>query len=113
MHLVALDAEALRQGLTIGQSVSDARAMVPDLELREIDQAATEAAFADFADWHSYVSPIVAVLTDVTPYGDLVLDITGVSHLFGGEEAVLAKVTSRLRELGISVIGAIAPTIGA
>jgi protein ImuB len=52
-------------------------------------------------------------MTDSAPYGDLVLDITGVSHLFGGEAQMLARLTQRLVELGFSVQGAIAPSIGA
>ncbi|OYX09754.1 MAG: hypothetical protein B7Z15_14045, partial [Rhizobiales bacterium 32-66-8] len=72
-----------------------------------------KAAFADFADWHSNASPLVSVLTDVTEFGDLVLDITGVAHLFGGERAMLRTLLTRLRDLGYTVSGAIAPTIGA
>ncbi len=113
MRIAALDLAAARKGLSLGQALSDARAQVPGLEVREIDPPLLETVFADFADWHSYASPMVSVLADAAPYGDLVLDITGVSHLFGGEQAMLETVTSRLRGLGFSVIGAIAPTIGA
>lgn len=41
MRLVALDAAASGCGLRVGQSLSDARAIVPDLEAREIDRAFT------------------------------------------------------------------------
>jgi len=47
------------------------------------------------------------------PFGDLVLDITGVDHLFGGEQAMLERLVTRLRQLGFSVDGGIASTIGA
>lgn len=113
MRLAAVDAAAARRGLGVGQALSDARAQVPDLDVREIDRPLTEATFADFVDWHSYASPMVSILADAAPYGDLMLDITGVSHLFGGEEAMLAAVTGRLRRLGFTVVGAVAPTIGA
>ncbi|MEO6014312.1 MAG: DNA polymerase Y family protein [Devosia sp.] len=113
MRLVALDETAIRHGLSLGQTVSDARAQLPELEVREIDQELTQALFADFADWHSYASPLVVALTDMAPYGDLVLDITGVTHLFSGEEQMLATVTARLKQLGFTAIGAIASTIGA
>ena len=113
MRIVALDWQASAQGLSLGQTVSDARALVPNLEAREIDQAFTEHRFGEFADWHSNASPVVAVLTNAAPYGDLCLDITGVSHLFSGEEAMLAQLLSRLRALGFSVEGSIASTIGA
>lgn len=113
LRLAAVDAEAARRGLSIGQNLADARAMVPDLTVREMDRPLLEAAFADFADWHSNASPLVSVMTDVTGFGDLVLDITGVAHLFGGERPMLRLLLTRLRDLGYTVAGAVASTIGA
>lgn len=113
MRLAAVDAAAAGAGLAPGQNLSDARALVPQLELREIDRQALAHVFADFADWHSNASPLVAVLTDVVPYGDLVLDITGVPHLFGGEAKMLEHLLSRLRSVGYTASGAIADTVGA
>jgi len=113
LRLAAIDAEAGKAGLTIGQNLADARAMLPGLTVQEIDRPLLEAVFADFADWHSNASPLVAVMQDITAFGDLVLDVTGVAHLFGGERAMLRMVLTRLRDLGYTVSGAIAPTIGA
>lgn len=113
MRLAAIDRTAARAGLMVGQALADARALVPDLELREIDHAFLSSSFADFADWHSNASPIVEVLSDVAPYGELALDITGVPHLFGGEDRMLDLMTSRLARLGYAVAGAIADSIGA
>ncbi|MDB5615050.1 MAG: hypothetical protein JWQ22_2703 [Devosia sp.] len=113
LRIAALDVEAGRAGLRIGQNLADARAMVPGLTVGEIDRPMLEAVFADFADWHSNASPLVAVMRDVSEFGDLVLDITGVAHLFGGERPMLRLLLTRLRDLGYTVSGAIAPTIGA
>lgn len=113
LRLAAVDAAASRAGLSVGQNLADARAMVPGLAVGEIDRPLLEAVFADFADWHSNASPLVAVLRDMSAFGDLVLDITGVAHLFGGEGPMLRLLLSRLRDLGYTVAGAIAPTIGA
>ena len=113
MRLASIDPEAGRAGLHLGQNLADARAMLPGLTVREIDRPLLEAIFADFADWHSNASPLVAVMSDVTAFGDLVLDITGVAHLFGGERAMLRLLLTRLRTLGYTIAGAIAPTIGA
>ncbi|WP_235935514.1 Y-family DNA polymerase [Devosia aurantiaca] len=52
-------------------------------------------------------------MTDQQAFGDLVLDITGVDHLFGGETAMLRFLLTRLRQLGYQVSGAVASTIGA
>src|SRR5690606_8986184 len=81
MRLVAVDALAARRGLAAGQALSDARAQVPELEAREIDRSHLTHLFAELADWHSNASPLVGLLTDQAPYGDLCLDITGVAHL--------------------------------
>ena len=113
MRLVAVDARATRAGLSPWISLSDARAQVPNLVAREADPAYLERVFADFADWHSNASPIVSVLADDAPYGDLCLDITGVDHLFGGEAQMLAQLTGRLAALGYAVSGAIASSVGA
>lgn len=112
MRLVAVDRRANNEGVFAGQNLSDARAICPNLDVREIDRDYTERVFEDFADWHSNASPIVSILTDDAAYGDLLLDITGVSHLFGGEAAMLTTLTDRLATLGFTVAGAIAPTIG-
>ncbi|HZY67998.1 MAG TPA: DNA polymerase Y family protein, partial [Devosia sp.] len=113
MKIVALDGAASALGLHPGQNISDARGIVRELEAREIDRAFTERVFADFAGWHSNASPIVSVLTDTAPWGDLVLDIAGVSHLFGGERAMLQTLMGRLQSIGYTVSGAIASTVGA
>lgn len=112
LRLAAIDAEAVAQGLHIGQSAADARALVPRLTMKEIDRPLLQAGFADLADWHSNASPLVSALTEMTPYGDLLLDITGVSHLFSGERAMLDMLLNRLRRLGYTVSGGIGPTIG-
>ncbi|KKB85657.1 hypothetical protein VW29_06460 [Devosia limi DSM 17137] len=113
LRLAAIDGQAASLKLSVGQNLADARAMVPGLTVREIDRPWLAAIFADFADWHSNASPLVAVMDDMTAFGDLVLDITGVAHLFGGEAPMLRTLLTRLRALGYTVAGAIASTIGA
>lgn len=112
MRLVAVDSRAEGRGLYPGQNLSDARALVPELEVREMDRGFIEHMFAQFADWHTNASPIVAVHTEAAPYGDLVLDITGTAHLFGGETAMLKLLLQRLRTRGYTVHGAISDTVG-
>lgn len=113
LRLAALDPAGIENGLRLGQNLADARAIWPALNVREIDRQKLEAAFGDFADWHSNASPLVSVMTEVSRFGDLVLDITGVAHLFGGESKMLRELINRLRKLDYRVSGAIAPTIGA
>jgi hypothetical protein len=110
MRVVALDRQAATAGLMPGQPLADARALLPNLDAREIDRPYLERVFSDFADWHSNATPVVAVVTDVTAYGDLCLDITGVSHLFGGEERMLHSLTGRLEIFGFTRIIRRAPS---
>jgi protein ImuB len=112
MKIVELDERASGLGLFAGQNLSDARAIVTDIDAREIDRDTTARVFADFADWHSNASPIVSIVGDISAWGDLALDITGVSHLFGGEAQMLEKLMGRLATLGYSVTGAVASTLG-
>ncbi|KKB78855.1 hypothetical protein VW35_10220 [Devosia soli] len=112
LRLAWLDPQGLREGLRLGQSLADARALLPHLTVLPFEADFFTSAFADFADWHSNASPLVGVLKDRAPFGDLVLDITGVDHLFGGERKMLHLLVARLRALGYTVNGAIASTIG-
>ncbi|HEX4748321.1 MAG TPA: DNA polymerase Y family protein [Bryobacteraceae bacterium] len=59
--------------------------------------------------WCNRYSPIVAD----DDAGGIVLDITGCAHLFGGEEALLNDIQTRIRAAGQRVRGAIADTLGA
>jgi protein ImuB len=113
LRLVALDQVAQARGVRPGQTVAEARGLLPELETRALDAPRIARRFADFADWHSNASPIVAIPADGAPWGELVLDITGVSHLFGGEAAMLASLVGRLAALGYSVAGGVAATVGA
>lgn len=113
MRLVALDVRAESVGLRLGQSLSDARAICPLLAARHIDRDFTQGLFADFADWHTNLSPIVMVADDCYGFGDVLVDVTGVAHLFGGEVALLARAVTRLTDLGFSAQGAIGPSVGA
>ncbi|KQT48273.1 hypothetical protein ASG47_07905 [Devosia sp. Leaf420] len=112
LRLAALDPQGIHEGLRLGQSLADARALLPHLTVLPYEAEFFTEAFADFADWHSNASPLVGVMKDSKPYGDLVLDITGVDHLFGGERKMLHQLVARLRALGYAVNGAVASTIG-
>src|ERR1700726_1575355 len=51
LRLVALDATAERLGLSAGQALADARAMIPSLRVIDEDNAADTALLAAIADW--------------------------------------------------------------
>ena len=79
--LASLSAEASAEGLSIGQSLSDARAFCPNL-MTAPENPLQEAGFlAGLRRWAGKYSPWVA---EEAP-ASLILDITGCAHLFGGE----------------------------
>ncbi len=122
LRLVALDETAERLGLRPGQPLADARAMIPALAVADDDPAADRALLEKIAGWAERYTPLVALdqpqearsgeAATGKQYG-LMLDITGSSHLFGGEAALLADLVARLRAQGFLAEAAIADTPGA
>ncbi|WP_246748588.1 DNA polymerase Y family protein [Rhizobium setariae] len=108
VRLVALDEEARHVGLRAGQGVTEARAMIPDVDVVEADSAADRAFLEAIADWCDRYTPLVAFDGD----GGLFLDISGSAHLFGGEKALFDDIVSRLFHMGIAVRGAISSAPG-
>jgi protein ImuB len=109
LRLAAVNAMARNFGLAPGQRLADARAAVPDLlsELTEPD--ADLASLLGLCRWLERYSPWVSP----DPPDGILLDATGVAHLFGGEAAMLAEMRERLSGYGFTARTAAAPTIGA
>ncbi len=108
--IAAASPAAQALGLQPGMAVTQARAMVPGLELRDSDpegDAAFLTRLALFAArrW----TPIAAVSG---PDG-LWLDLGGVAHLFGGEERMCRRIVRFCARLGFSARIAVAGTPGA
>ena len=108
-RLTAVDAGAAGLGLCVGQKATDAAALAPDLVTAEADPAADAVALAALADWCARFSPAVAM----DPPAGLILDITGVAHLWGGEAAMMADLVRRLDKNGLPARAAIAGSPGA
>ena len=110
-HLVAAaSADARALGLHPGMAVTQARALVPGLDIVDHDpeaDAAVLTALALFAArrW----TPRAAV----SGADGLFLDLTGVTHLFGGEEAMCARVLRFCARAGYAARIAVAGTPGA
>ncbi len=102
--IAAADPAARRLGLSPGLALAEARARVPDPLVAERDAAADAALVERIADWCDRYTPLVAEDGGQA----LMLDITGVAHLFGGEAALLEDCLSRLAAFGITARGAIA-----
>ncbi len=106
--VVTVSAEAEAAGLRVGQALADAQAILPEVDLVPEDAAGDAAALERLALWALRFTPLVAVVD-----GDgLLLDISGVEHLFGGEAALREEVLARLARMGLLAIGAVARTAG-
>jgi protein ImuB len=108
-RLAALNAEARAAGLHIGQTLAEARAILPALVVAPHDPAADARLLAAIAEWCDRYTPLVAL----TPPDGLMLDITGAAHLVGGEAALAADLRTRLTAQSFTAETAIAPTAGA
>lgn len=115
IRIVALDQRARARGIRLNQTLSDARALVPDLDGHPADNEADRALLLKIAGWCERYTPLVAL--DAAPEAvrdhGLFMDITGCAHLLGGEEALVADLEARLRAQGFHVRLCLADTPGA
>jgi protein ImuB len=109
LRIVALDEQAAALGLSRGQPLADARAMIPSLEALDENATADAELLESVAGWAERYTPLVAI---DEPHG-LMLDITGAAHLFGGEALLLADLAFRITAQGFALGAAIADTPGA
>lgn len=97
--------------MTPGLGLAEARARLPALLATPHDPAGDEAALEALALWAQRWSPSVA--RDSGAGDGLTLDATGAAHLFGGEDAWLARIVRDLARFGLRARAGIADTIGA
>ncbi|NPD15120.1 DNA polymerase Y family protein [Xinfangfangia sp. D13-10-4-6] len=107
-ELRCLNAAAQAQGLHRGMPLADARALVPDLATRLADPVRETAALVALRRWVVRYAPQVATDGD----DGLIADITGVAHLFGGEEDLRGDLQARLIRAGLNAQSAIAGSRG-
>jgi protein ImuB len=103
-RLVGVDAEAARLGLTVGLPLADARARFPALVAVEAEPAEEARLLRRLCDWCSRFTPLAAL----DGRDGLMLDISGVAHLFGGEAALIEDCRAQLTAQGVSVAAGVA-----
>ena len=108
-RLAAVSAAAAKAGLAPGMTLADARALVPALVTRPDDPPASRRRLAALAGWARRFTPWTA------PCGDdgLWLDVSGCDHLFGGEAALLARLSEGVARQGYDCRTGLADTPGA
>ena len=108
MRLTALDEKAEAIGLRRHQGLTEARALYPQLEIEEENPEKDRRLLLSIADWCDRYTPLVAQDGE----DGLFLDITGCTHLFGGEAALLEDALSCLFRMGLDARAAIASSPG-
>ncbi|MEO1795916.1 MAG: DNA polymerase Y family protein [Pseudomonadota bacterium] len=107
--LSCVSEEAAAAGLSVGQPLRDAVAVCPEL-ITQVENRAAEAAFlGHLRRWAGKFSPWVSEADEA----GLFIDLTGASHLFGGEAGTAELVEADCRRFGLSVTLGIADTPGA
>src|SRR5690606_30249642 len=88
--------------------LADARAIMPDLQVREDQPELRSKLLKRLAIWCIRFTPIAAV--DL-PDG-IILDASGCAHLWGGEVSYLNNIVEKLSKRGYDVRAAMADTPG-
>jgi protein ImuB len=111
--ILAVNRAAEAEGIAPGARLADARARIGFLQVRSHDPEADANALARLAHWSTRYTPSVAPFDAANGADGLFLDITGASHLLGGEEKLLADLARRLAAFGLEARLACAETPGA
>ncbi|MEO7178955.1 MAG: DUF6504 family protein [Allosphingosinicella sp.] len=108
--IAAASPEARALGLHPGMAVSQARALVPGLDIRDEDPAADAEILHRLA---LFAARRWTPRAAVSPPDGLFLDLSGVAHLFGGEEKMCRRIVAFCQRAGFAARIAVAGTPGA
>ena len=104
--LTAVDKVAAGLGLQAGMKLAQAQSLVPGLTVHDADPAGDAAALRRLAEWCVRYAPLVAG----DPPDGLWIDVTGSTHLHGGETRLLRDLLHRLHARGLAARAAVAGT---
>jgi len=104
----AVTRAAATRGARPGARLTDARALDPALIAEPADPVGDAELVQQLARWAGRWSPLVEVDDD-----GLRLDVSGVAHLFGGEDGLAEDIERRFARSGFTARVAIAPSAAA
>ncbi|WP_305095907.1 DUF6504 family protein [Croceibacterium aestuarii] len=105
----AANRAGLQAGAQPGMMVADARTLCPALKTLPSDPAGDRDFLERLALWARRWGPWSAI----DPPDAVLVDVTAVAHLFGGEDRLLADAAELFGHRGLTARLAIAPTAGA
>lgn len=97
--LAAVNGAAKKFGVRVGQTVTEAHAFVTQLVVKEVTRDQLQARLGEIAEVALGFGPTIALEAPDTVW----VDVTGASHLAGGEEALALELGARVRALGHTV----------
>ena len=98
--------------MAVGETLADARARIGALQVRIAEPEADRKALMRLAQWATRYTPSVALFRNESGEDGFFLDVTGATHLLGGEEKLLIDLARRLKAFGIPARLALAETPG-
>ena len=104
--VLACNQAAQKTGLRPGLSLKAAYALAPDLVVLERSPYREQRALDDLAGWAEQFTSIISF----EPPDALLLEVGGSRRLFGGLDALCARIAEGLKKQGYSVRMAVAPT---
>lgn len=110
--LVAVSSRAHAAGARVGQTPAEALAIAPGLVVLPEDVEADFAMLTRLAEWATRFSPVVGLESSPAPAA-LLLDVTGGTDCFGGEDRLLERAGHEFAAAGWQVRLALADTVGA
>lgn len=105
VKLDAVSPLARRFGVRPGQTLAEAGAFIAGFEVRRLELSVLNEALATVAE----VALAFGATVMLGPPDTVWVDITGSSHLFGGEAPLAEELATRVRALGHAVRLAVAP----
>jgi len=108
-RIAAINEAARLAGARVGTMLADARTLCPEIQTAPADPAGDLAFLEKLALWARRWGPWSAL---DAPDG-LIVDVTAVAHLFGGEQRLIADAQAAFVARDISARLAIASTAGA
>ena len=107
--IVAANALAIKNDVTVGMVLADARAIYPSLQYFDDKSDLVPRLLKGIANWCIRFTPRATV--DL-PTG-IILDASGCTHLWGGDREYVMDILNRLQKKGYYSKAAVADTIGA
>lgn len=108
-RVLACNDAALARGIRIGHTLNSALALCAELQLLSRDVAAETKLLTAMAEWAQCYTPIVSI----EPPNELLLEVRGSLHLFGGVQGLIAHIQQALQERQLSARVALSSTVRA